>query len=381
MKVLQENLIHVLSVAGEAVAGNSSLPILSSYLLSADSDGTLQVTATNLDMTITTWTTAASNGSPARFVLPARQTQQWVASLPPDVVTLEVDGNQATAQCAASKATLKCMPVDDYPPIQHPTPDSEEVLWGITVDLNVFLKYAGLVTIAAPRELTGRPLDGILFTYQDGRLKLAASDGYRLSVASMKADLLTNKAEPPQQAVVPVAAVEKLLHIAKPDDNPSQITILCTPNHVSFASLDRNFQMTAGRVNGKYPEYERVIPDSSQTTVLLPMQELFIACRRADIFARDTETPGVTLTVENEHLTISNVSAVTGKSKSNLQVSVDGEPTNHVTLNSQFLLKLLSAAKRHAASIKIGISDATSPVTFSLLGVDNFIHIIMPLNL
>ena len=221
MKVMcpQESLARGLGIVGRAVATRSTLPILSNILMQTD-DGRLKLSATNLEIGIRCWVKADVSDAGA-ITVPARLLGEFVHQLPPGTVTLDLNGRNQTMRLTADrhKAEIKGIDAADFPVL--PAIDD-----GVrfSVGTRVFKEMIQQVVIAAATDDARPVLTGVLLVADPdaGRLTLAASDGFRLSVRESELDAPIDGR---LQLIVPARALAELQRVASDDDETIDIAI------------------------------------------------------------------------------------------------------------------------------------------------------------
>ena len=200
VQVLQENLQRGLAIVGRAVATRSTLPITANILMTTDG-GRLRLSATDLDISISTWIGAKVEEEGATTV-PARLITDFVAQLPPATVSIEVPERtrQAKLECARNEATINTMDAEDFPRIA--TIDDGTA---IELDPAVLRRTIDRVEFAAATDDSRPVITGVSVKSEESRLTFAASDGFRLAVADVllstpPAKLSTSSSPPARRA-------------------------------------------------------------------------------------------------------------------------------------------------------------------------------------
>jgi DNA polymerase-3 subunit beta len=171
--VLQENLSKGLSVVSRSVSSKATLPILSNILISTD-NGSLKLSATNLETGINFWIGAKIDEEGA-ITIPAKFLTEFIASLPNEKIEIEVKENIFYAQCGSYKANIAGMAASEFP--QIPAPSEESML---VFNKDDFIQAVNQVFFAAASD-EGRPtLTGVLIKAEEGQVSFVATDGYRL---------------------------------------------------------------------------------------------------------------------------------------------------------------------------------------------------------
>ncbi len=376
MKVMcpQESLARGLGIVGRAVATRSTLPILSNILMQTD-DGRLKLSATNLEIGVRCWVKADVSDAGA-ITVPARLLGEFVHQLPPGTVTLDLNGRNQTMRLTADrhKAEIKGIDAADFPVL--PAIDD-----GVrfSVGTRVFKEMIQQVVIAAATDDARPVLTGVLLVADPdaGRLTLAASDGFRLSVRESELDAPIDGR---LQLIVPARALAELQRVASDDDETIDIAVPPARNQVLFQLKD--IDIVSQLIEGNPPDYEKIIPTAAATRAVVNTKAFLGAARIASSFARDAANvvrlalaPGDEL---GGSVTISAQSAEVGGNESEIEAAVDGEPME-VAFNARYLLDVLGVV--NCEQIVLEVASPSSPGVFRPADQTPFTHIIMPMHI
>ncbi len=375
MKVscLQENLARGLSIVARAVAPRSTLPVLGNVLLSTE-EGRLRLSATNLELGITCWIGAKVEEDGATTV-PARTFVDLVNTLPNDRVdmTLTVRTQTLNVRCGAFNNDIKCIDAQEFPPM--PPVDLEE-----TLSLNVedLREMIGQVVFAASSDDARPVLTGVLVDVEDGRLTMAAADGFRLSVRESH---LSTPGVGPLQAIIPARALSELARVL--GDGEEVVTVSLPPGRGQVIFRAKDVEVVSQLIDGTFPDYKGIIPNNYTTRTVVSTSAFLKACKAADIFAREAAhaarlqiTPGGEL--EPGALQVSATAAETGSNETVVDATVEGEPIE-IAFNVRFLVDVLGVIE--TPNVALETSTPSSPGVIRPVGRDDFLHVIMPMHL
>ena len=375
---LQENLAKGLSIVSRAVATRSTLPVLSNVLLATD-QGLLKLAATDLEMAISCWI-GAKVEEDGTTTVPARLLTDLVNSLPPERIDMElVVRTQALhLACARNEADLKVVDASEFPLI--PTADDEHQ---IALPPEILREIIGQVVFAAATDESRPILTGVLADFSGDTLTLAAADGFRLSVRSAP---LGQAIPEPVSVVIPARALSELNRVSSEEEEPITMTITPSRSQVIF-HLQGNTGALKGKIfsidlvsqllEGRFPDYNQIIPKTRITRTVLNTAEFLKACRMANIFAR-SEANIVRLNIAPGSMTLSATSAEMGDSVSEIDAQVEGEPII-TAFNVKYLIDVLSVVD--SAQVALETTTATSPGVIRPVGDDTFTHVIMPMHI
>ena len=372
LSCLQENLRRGLAIVSHAVASKSTLPVLSNILLATDA-GRLKLAATNLEIGITCWIGAKIDEEGA-ITVPAKLLSDVVGSLPNDKISLTLDARTQTLNltCARFETNIKGIEADEFPVI--PTIADREPT--VTFPPDLLRETVDQVAFAAATDDTRPVLTGVLMRLKGTTATFAAADGYRLAVRTV--DMPEPIAEP-QEVIVPARALMELARIISDVEDTVEVTVTPSGGQVLFHT--ENIDLVSRLIDGKFPDFERIIPTSYATRTVLDTQELAKAVKLASFFASASANI-VKLTMEPGgelgpgRLTISANAAEVGDNKGALDGMVQGEG-GQIALNVRFLSDALNAIT--TPQIAIETQTPQNPGVFKPVGTDGYIHIVMPM--
>ena len=282
LSIKQAILKDALGQVGRCVASKSTLPVLSNVLLRAE-DNTLTLAATNLECGLVVKVGVGLVKEPGDITVPAKLLSDLVNSLPKnELITLEDTGRTATLKvsCAGSRSSVKGIPSSEFP--DQPRPDVGNA---IALDPAALREAIAQVIFCAASDDSRAVLTGVLVEVKGSEghcssaLSLAASNGFRLGVA----ELPLPKDTPPASAIVPV---KSLAEVARLCANVESVQMVLTDSQAFF--ITENAVLSSQLVEGKFPDYRRLVPTSHSTSLLADVAALREAVRVASLFARDS---------------------------------------------------------------------------------------------
>ena len=369
LSCLQENLNKGLGIVGRAVATRTTLPITQNVLLATD-QSRLKLAATNLEMAITYWTGAKVEEEGA-ITIPARLLSEFVSSLPNDHINMTLTQHSLQLKCARFEARINGLDAEDFPPIP-------QVSDGIATKIEAESLRKGIsqVAFAAATEESRPVLTGVQAEFDGDKLTLAAADGFRLAVHN--APLLSPVSDK-TAAIIPARALNELNRFLSDQEEPVEITLNQQKSQALFCL--KNIEMVSQLIQGAFPNYSQLIPESYTTRAVVDVAEFLRATRMASIFARDGSgivrliiTPGTELTPGK--LNISARAEEIGDNVGEIDALIDGEPAK-IAFNAKYLSDVLSVL--HQNQVALETTTSSSPGVLRPVGVDNYIHIVMPM--
>src|SRR2546421_10231422 len=274
MKIVtqRDELAQKLGVVARAVSTRASVQILSGVLLRAES-GRLHLAATDMELSLRSSLEAQVEGE-GSVVVPGRLLVDLVRLLPDNEVTIEHRAEESVVHVTSgsSTSTLHTYAADDFPRL----PDLDAV-GTFTVDRESLLDTVSRVARSASRDESRPVLTGILVRFEAGKLVMAATDSYRLSV---KETPLEGTA-PELEAIIPARALGELARIAQTGE---QLELGVHENQVVFA-VD-GVWLTTRRIDGQFPNYKQLLPEQFEHELALPRAELLDVVRRTSVMAQ-----------------------------------------------------------------------------------------------
>lgn len=373
VSVLQENFHKGLSIVSRAIQSRPSLPILANVMLTTD-DARLRLSATNLELGISAWIGAKveTGGS---ITVPARTLQDLISTLPPERVDLDLDVRTLTLHlsCAGKSANIKGMDAAEFPAMPDFNPEQAIVLKART-----FKEMVDQVVFSAAKEDNRPILTGVLMCFEGDVLTLAAADGYRLSVRTTELEFNAGEREP---LIVPARTLQELSRVISDEDDELQIALPKGRGQAMF-SLS-NVVMVSQLIEGKFPDYEAIIPRRYETSILAYTDDLLAACRSSEVFAKDSANTARILIEPSGVPTVPGRVVVAGQSQEKgdaeapLDASIEGQAIE-VAFNIRYLIDVLSVIREE--QVVLETSGPTSPGVVRPAGRDDFIHVIMPMS-
>ncbi len=371
--VQQQQLAHGVSTVSRAVTSRSSLAVLSNILIKTD-NGRLRLSATNLELGISAWIGAKVEEEGA-ITVPSRTFVDLVSNLPNEEVTLIVDERTQSlnVKCGTLNTDIKGISAEEFPPM--PSPDLEDA---ITLNVENFKEQIQQVAFAASTDDARPNLTGVQMMFEGNKLEMAATDGYRISIAKTE---MAQKVPQDFKALVPARALSELSRIAVDNNDALMMAFPSGRGQVIFHTRDA--ELVSQLIEGTFPNYAAIIPPSFKTRTVLSTAQLLKACKQTEIIAREGSYIArfdIQPEAEGDRgsmLEISAHSEQTGSSEVVVDASIDGVP-----LLISFNIKLFREALEVIKSPNV-IFETNAAHTLGMLhgvGDEKFIHIIMPIN-
>jgi DNA polymerase-3 subunit beta len=377
LSCLQENLSKALAVVGRAVAVRSTLPITQNVLLATDG-GRLKLSATNLEIGITTWIGAMieEEGS---ITVPARLLTEFIGSLPAGQI--EITGSERPKSLSLNSgrinARISGTDAEDFPPI--PTISAEEGV-EFQVSTRDIKRSIDQTAFAADTEETRPVLSGILVEIEGDKLTLAAADGFRLAV---KQGSILKPVEKPVNVIIPARTFSEVSRLIGEQDSTMDVLVSSSKNQVLFRLDD--LQIVSQIIQGNFPRYMDLLEDAMRDTkseATLRITDILAASRSVYIFVRDSNNiVKVQMNSGSEdgptgQMIISSKDDEVGENAAEIDGQITGEEST-IAFNGQYLLDVLANIDGEEVSIKT--SGPSRAGVFTSPGSDQYVHLIMPM--
>jgi DNA polymerase III subunit beta len=363
-QIPRDALLKPLQAVSGIVERRHTLPILANVLLE-QKNGKLHVTATDLEMQITAIADLEGKEGQATTV-GARKLQDLLRALPDDAqINLDATGSKMTVRAGRSRFNLQTLAATDYPRISV----GQEQLQSLTLAQRDFRSLLRLAEFAMAQQDIRYYLNGMLLVVDNGSLQAVATDGHRLSWASLAIAGDFTRAE----VILPRKTVLELAKLLEDSDTPVTIDILANQARFRFA----NVELVSKVVDGKFPDYNRVIPTGHGKRIELDRVTLLSALQRAAILSNE-KFRGVRLVLADGQLRIICTNSEQEEAEEELPVEYAGE-TLDIGFNITYLLDVLSNIG--ADTVHIAFGDSNSSALVTLPGRDDYKYVVMPMRI
>ncbi len=364
LEAKREQLLKPLQSVIGAVERRQTLPILANVLLAArEQDFTL--TATDLEMELSV-KAELSVETPGATTLPARRLHDILRALPEDaIVTLSVEGDKATVRCGRSRFTLIALPASDFPTLEDLPFDGDIRLRQGTLRGMIERSH-----FAMAQQDVRYYLNGLLLEVSPNILRLVATDGHRLAFQELQTE---DGAVEARQVIVPRKGVLELQRLLA--DSDAEVILKLGANHLRVILGEVRF--TSKLIDGKFPDYQRVIPREGNRIVIADRQVLRSALARAGIVLND-KTTGIALQLEDWILRAKARNADQEEAEEEVEINYSGGAME-IGFNVTYLLDALGALNGELA--KLSFADAASSCLIEEAEGNGGRHVIMPMRL
>ena len=369
---LQQNLRRGLAIVGRAVATRSNLPVLQNVKIATE-DSMLVLTATNLDIAITT-RIGAQVEEEGEITIPARLLTDFVNSLPDERIDIKtsVEPLSIGLKCQRFEANINGTDAEEFPPI--PTVDEGAT---IKVDPQVLRETIAYVAFAAATEDSRPVLTGIKVEVNGEDFTFAAADGFRLAVYDGK---LTEPIPEPTEFIIPAKTMQEVGRLIGGDDSEVEFTVTSAGTHALFNI--GTVEIVSQLMPGSFPNFRSLIPSEHRNRVIVQQSDFMRAVRSASIFARDGS--GIVRVQimgdeEGSGISISSRAEELGDNQGEIDGEVEGEvdDQSRIAFNNKYLSEVLDVLGD--GEIAFEITSASSPGVVRSVSKEGYTHVVMPM--
>ncbi|HET9388810.1 MAG TPA: DNA polymerase III subunit beta [Steroidobacteraceae bacterium] len=359
----REDLLAPLQSVIGVVERRQTMPVLANVLLSAR-DGKLSLTGTDLEVELVASgeVTVQQGGD---ITVPGRKLLDIFRSLPEKVsVTLTSEGERISVRAGRSRFTLSSLPAAEFPLVEEI--NAQQTL---SVAQGEFRRLIDKTHFSMAQQDVRYYLNGLLLETDGSSLRAVATDGHRLALCEMA---LEGKARTNQQVIVPRKGVLELQRILGTEGT---IELAIGTNHVR-AQIG-TIRFTSKLIDGRFPEYSRVIPSSPARRVEADRELLRQSLQRTAILSNE-KYRGIRLTARPELLIIQAHNPEQEEAEDQVEVAYQGEEVE-IGFNVNYLLDALGAIE--SDKVEIGLTDSNSSCLIHAPGVTNTRYVVMPMRL
>ena len=366
-KTQRDTLLAPLQSVSGIVEKRHTLPILSNVLLEKCGDK-LTLLATDIEIQITTSIENATGDGDGAITVGARKLQDILRSLPDTAeVSLVLDDKRMQVRAGKSRFSLQTLPAEDFPRMSL----SDAELKRFTVTQKQFRHLLAQTQFSMAAQDVRYYLNGLLLLVDGNELRAVATDGHRLAYASMP--LEGDATAPRQELILPRKTVLELSRLLSDSEEP--LVIELAPNQIRFQFGHIN--LVSKLIDGKFPDYERVIPATLKNVVLLNRAALLQSMVRAAILTNE-KFRGVRLVLMPGSMKIIAANAEQEEAQEEIEVDYKGDAID-VGFNVGYLLDVLNNSP--VESVEWGFNDANSSALLTIPGNERFKYVVMPMRI
>jgi len=372
IKAQRDALLKPLQTVTGIVERRHTLPILSNVLISKTQQ-TISFCSTDIEMQIRTSSEMVAGDEPLSTTVAARKLLDILRALPdqPEITVSYTNKKLSLAQGKA-KFSLQTLPAEDFPTVVS----ADQYPASITLPQRTLKQLLHLVHFAMAQQDIRYYLNGLLLVIDQSSLKAVATDGHRLAFSAVtqgSKEVQINIDGERQEVIIPRKAIIECQRLL--DDSDSPVTIDLASNQARFRF--GQVELLSKLIEGKFPDYQRVIPAQHQKIVSIQREQFLGALQRAAILTTD-KFKGVRLTLSIGSLKISSTNAEQEEASDDIEVDYSGESVD-IGFNVQYLIDVLSNLKSNTVQITLQDSNASALITSE--SDPDFKYVVMPMRI
>ncbi|MDP7455461.1 MAG: DNA polymerase III subunit beta [Gammaproteobacteria bacterium] len=364
-EISREALIRPLQLVSGVVERRQTLPILSNVLL-ALSDNVLSMTGTDLEVELVGRVAPAGDSQPGEITVPGRKLVDICKSLADDaLLKFSLADSKLTIKSGRSRFTLTTLPAGEFPGVED-----EPGTFSLTISRAKLKELLDSTSFAMAQQDVRYYLNGMLFEVAGDYLRVVATDGHRLAMQTLDLD---NSVDQIHQLILPRKGIIELSRLIA--DGDGDITLTFGVNHIRAVMPD--FTFTSKLVDGKFPEYNRVLPKGGDKVLLGNCQELRQAFSRAAILSNEKHR-GVRVLLSDDELKVTANNPEQEEAEEVISVEYKGEGLE-MGFNVSYLIDVLSVLS--SDKVRITLSDPSSSALVEEAQGNDAIYVVMPMRL
>ncbi len=365
LKASQENIVAALQSVVGIVERRHTLPILANVIIQKTPQS-VQLTSSDLEIQIRTDADLGGDNANFTTTVGARKLMDILRSMPSDqMVTLESQQNKLILKSGKSRFTLQTLPAEDFPLVQE-SPSFGPLF---SIPQKTLRELLHQVSFAMAVHDIRYYLNGILFVAEGKQLSLVATDGHRLAYTSATLEVEV----PKQEVILPRKTVLELLRLLS--DKEGMIDMQFANNQAKFKFEGKEF--VTKLVEGKFPDYNRVIPKNHKNTVTLGRAILLTTLQRTAILTSD-KFKGVRINLEAGVLRVAASNAEQEEAVDEIEIDYAGDSIE-IGFNVTYLIDVLSNMSQDM--VRMDLADSNSSVLVTMAENPNFKYVVMPMRI
>ncbi len=365
--ISREAILKPLQLVSGVVERRQTLPVLSNVLLSLSASSDLSITGTDLEVELIGRVKVDGPCKPGEITVPARKLVDICKSLAEDAqLEFALDDQKMVIKSGRSRFSLATLPATEFP-----STDEEPGTYELTLQQNDLKSLLDGTSFAMAQQDVRYYLNGMLFELASNYLRVVATDGHRLALQTLS---VQNTVEAPVQLILPRKGVVELGRLLTGDQ--AEIAIVFGRNHVRAKTKD--FTFTSKLVDGKFPDYNRVLPKGGDKLVIGDRQELKQAFARTSILSNE-KYRGIRILLSDNEMKILANNPDQEEAEESVSVDYNGEDLE-VGFNVSYLVDVLSVLS--SEKVKITLLDSNSSALLEpATGDGGALYVVMPLRL
>ena len=361
LQISKEDLLKGIQTVYPTVPSKSTLPILSHILIEAQKDKLL-LTGTDLELGVST-ELEAEVAEVGAVAVPAKRLHDLIKELPSGKLQLNARKNhQVAIECKQGQFKIMGLSKEEFPRL--PNPSNQDTL---EIDQGVLQAMLGLTAFSISKDESRYVLTGTLFISKENWLRLVSTDGRRMAMVEREARASTKNN---YEVIVPAKTITELHRLL--GDNPT-LKISVKEGQISF-DLGKT-QLVSRLIEGKFPNYEQVIPSESPQKLTIGREAFLLAAKRISLWTTQ-ESPSIRLDLKPDQLVLSKQTPEVGEAHEEVQAKYAG-PEFSVGFNPSYLIDVLKVLPDGDVEVELPGPDAPGVIRTK----DHYLYVVLPMQL
>lgn len=365
MKIIcsRKELFEGVQTAGRAVSARSSLPILG-HILIRTGEERVSLAATDLEIGVEC-TIPAQVEEAGSLTVPARVISEVLSTLPDTEISLSVDeNNRVTIKWGTSDYEILGLPPEEFPML----PDVKDEV-SFKIEKAKLKRAIQQTSFAVSQDESRASLTGILLQLHEEGLRFVSTDTHRLCLV----DCELTESQGETQAIVPGRAMAELQRVVEDEEGTVDVAV----SHSQILFKSEQTLLISRLIEGQFPNFQKVVPQDHDKTLIIPTEQLQQSVRRAAIVARD-DASRVVMRTDDAKLTITAESSTVGKAYEEVDVARDGEDIE-MAFSAKYMLDFLAVIDTEA--IEMQLTGALSPALLKPQDSLDYTYVLMPMQI
>lgn len=364
IQINRETLLKPLTSVTSIVEKRHTLPILSNLLLEAKQNK-IHLTATDLEMQISLSVETATTGD-FSTTISAKKLLDICRSLPDSSeINMATNDSRITLKAGKSRFNLQTLPAADYPVMTK----TQGISTLVTIAQRQLKDLLKQVEFAMAQQDIRYYLNGLLFEISENKLNIVGTDGHRLSFTSTELKQSYEK----QDVILPRKTVIELIKLL--DDSDEDVQIELASNQVNFSFS--NFKLISKVIDGKFPDYNRVIPTGHKNSFTTDRVGVLLAMQRASILSNE-KYRGIRMVLSNNNLKLISTNSDQEEAEEELEINYTGD-TLDIGFNVTYLIDVLNNTNCEQATFSF--ADANSSCLITVPNNIDYKYVVMPMRI
>jgi DNA polymerase III subunit beta len=363
VKASRDALLKPLQVVSGIVERRQTLPILANILVRKDGER-VSFTATDLEIQIQTSADIGAGKDAAATTIAARKLVDILRALPESDVALSLSNKKMAIASGKSRFNLQTLAAEEFPTIAQ-----AEFTADFTLPASTFKYLLSMVHFAMAQQDIRYYLNGMLLVVDGATVRAVATDGHRLALCEVTKDGASSKIE----AIIPRKTVLELSRLLPDSDDPVRVQMAANQVKFSFGDIE----LVSKLVEGKFPDYQRVLPAANTKVFAIGREDLMHALQRAAILTTD-KFKGVRMVLATGSLKITSTNADQEDAQDELEIDYTGDGLD-IGFNVNYLLDVLANLKNEQINFSLG--DALGSALITMPDSERFKYVVMPMRI